>query len=234
MTTVRAWSALRGYDYQLIGDEFLLLAPAWYRQKATGFITIITDLSRLIASRQYLKDGFECAIWIDADVVIFNPALLQVDAAWPYSYCREVLLTRNLNGKMSADVRVNNAICVFRQDAISHLDEYIFACTSNVSRLSSLWDNAEVGTKLLTVAHRRQHFQILSAVGLLTPLVMDAILREDNETLTYFKVWHNGPIGAGNLCNSLRGGEKLGRIPDEKYSATVDKLLRDHGGILSV
>ena len=88
--SVRAWAEQSGFSYKITGDEFLELPPAWYRRKSAQHITVVADLARLLLMRQCFLEGFDRTIWIDADVVVFNPDLLSIDPELSFGYSREV------------------------------------------------------------------------------------------------------------------------------------------------
>lgn len=230
LATVRAWAGQCGFVYRMKGDEFLQLAPDWYRRKARKFITVATDLARLVLARQCLKEGFDRVVWIDADIVVFRPELLRVDLDAPYAYCREVWIESHGASHAEPHLKVNNAACAFRSDSLAHLDEYIDSCISIVRELPRVHDHTEVGTRFLTALHRRRPLPILPGFGLLCPAVMKALLQRDDALLNRFVEWQGGPLYAVNLCNFLRARQKGGPgIGDEVYSAVIDILLEGQG-----
>jgi len=76
MRSVEEWAKARGFGYERHGDEMLDLAPDWYRDKASTVargICLVADLGRLVLAREYLRRGVGRVIWVDADVVVFDP-----------------------------------------------------------------------------------------------------------------------------------------------------------------
>jgi len=185
-------------------------------------------LARLELAKQCLLEGFERCIWIDADVVIFLPSLLNIDPHLPFGFCREVWLGRDGLGRLICDERVNNSVCVFRQDSIEWLENYIANCNSIVKQLPILRDNLEVGTRYLTNLHRLQRLPLIDHVGLISRLLMEAILRQDTGTLRLFMERTGGPLYAANLCNYFRTRASDPRVIDDKYRA-VFRTLVDRG-----
>jgi hypothetical protein len=228
LTSVRTWAALSKFQYKMMGDEFLDLVPDWYRQKAGPYITVITDLARLVLLRQCLEQGFDRAIWVDADIVVFRPFLLKVDPDLSYGYSREIWIEKECSVGLIAAQKINNSACLFRNDgsSLAHLDEYIGACKSIVARSTKLWDHTEVGTKFLTSRDREQPLPILRGFGLFSPTILQALLDSDAEVLREFFKLQGDPLCAANLCNFLRAKRKDGPgIPDETYSIVLDKLM---------
>jgi len=78
LESVRAWSRQQNYDYALIGDEIFSIIPDWYWEKTSHQKVIATDLARLLLAKQFLKNGYDRAIWFDADVLIFAPEFLTI------------------------------------------------------------------------------------------------------------------------------------------------------------
>jgi hypothetical protein len=228
LTSVRTWAALSKFQYKMMGDEFLDLVPDWYRRKARRYITVITDLARLVLLRQCLEEGFDRAIWVDADMAVFRPSILKVDPDLSYGYSREIWIEKKCSAGLIATRKINNSACLFRNDDISlaHLDEYICACKSIVAGLKELRDHTEVGTKFLTAQDREQPLPILRGFGLFSPTILQAFLDSDAEVLREFLKLQGDPICAANLCNFLRAKRKDGPgVPDKTYSIVLDKLM---------
>jgi hypothetical protein len=212
----------------MLGDEFLDLVPNWYRQKAARYLTVVTDLARLVLLRQYLEEGFDRVIWIDADVIVFDPVLLKVDPELPYGYSREIWIEKRASGSLIATQKINNSACLFsnRSNSLEHLDEYIDACKSTVAGQVKLRDHTEVGTKFLTSRNRQQALPILRGFGLLSPTVQHALLESDAEILNQLVKLQDDTLCAVNLCNFLRAKRKEGvDYADETYSRVVDRLV---------
>lgn len=236
LSTVRAWTVKSNFTYRFMGDGFLDLVPDWYRRIACEHITVVADLARLLLARQCLEEGFDRVVWIDADLAVFNPRGLCLDPSLSYGYCREVWVERDRSSRISAFLKVNNSACSFRNDhdARTHLDDYIAACTSIVAGLTHLRDHTEVGTKFLTSQHQQRSLPILRGFGLISPVVMQALLSSETEVLKLFMTWQGGPLHGANLCNFFRATTKVGpRITDEVYSAVLDKLMENEGCVLN-
>jgi len=234
MESVRQWAEGERFRYQFAGDELLALAPDWFRQKAGGYTTVITDLARLLCIRQYLAKGADRVLWIDADVVIFRPDSLKIDPELSYAYSKEIWCWKDKKGGIQTLVKINNAACVFRNTmaGLSHLNEYIDHCLSTVEQTQKIADHTLIGTRHLT-AQGFANLPVLPGFGLLSPTVMNAILTGDDEVLSRFAQQHAGPVCAANLCNFFRSRSAFAdRIEDDVYSAVVDKLLQTSGECL--
>ena len=234
--SVRAWAEQSGFSYKITGDEFLELPPAWYRRKSAQHITVVADLARLLLMRQCFLEGFDRTIWIDADVVVFNPDLLSIDPELSFGYSREVWVEQAQLEDVNISAKINNAACLFRNDrlASAHLDEYIKACTSIVAGLPSVEDHTEVGTRYLTTKDSQSPLPILKGFGLLSPAMIHALLLSDSGLLTRFMKAQGSPIYAANLCNFFRTARTgFAQIPDSIYGAVVEQLIQNQGRVLN-
>lgn len=234
MESVRRWSDQRQFTYTFVGDELLALPPEWFRKKAGRYLNIVTDLGRLLCAREFLARGADCVLWIDADVLIFQPDALNLDSNLSYGYSKEAWCRKDDQGRISASLKVNNAACLFRGDEAgrAHLDGYIEDCLSILEATDKVRDHTLIGTRYLTAKNNQSGLPVLRGFGLLSPLVMRAIMNADDEVLACFGAHHGEPIYAANLCNFFRGSGGSG-IADDIYSAVVDALTQTAGRCLS-
>lgn len=232
LESVQSWAQMSGFTYRLIDDSFLALAPDWYRAKTSEYITLTTDLARLVYARQCLLDGFDRAIWVDADVLVFCPSSLTLDPNLSCGYCREIWVDKEESGAVVPDPKVNNAVCLFTNEAIAHLDSYIDYCYSTIQGLSEIRDGLEVGTRYLSAVHSAK--ALILNVGLINPVIMQAILEEDEDLLARYVEWQGSCVYAANLCHSIR--RFFGPMPglyDCLCNAIVEKLVANQGGVLA-
>jgi hypothetical protein len=96
-----------------MGDEIFAAVPADYAARAGRWRLVVTDLARLLALRDLLRD-FDRAIWFDADVLVFAPDRLAVDCSEGYAFSREVWVQRSPRrpDEMLTLPKVNNAACM--------------------------------------------------------------------------------------------------------------------------
>ena len=95
LDSVRKWAELQKYDYWLAGDEFYDLCGPEYLRRGDKNPQAITNLARLVATRQRLDDGYGQVIWMDADIFVFDPAKLVFDfsaesLATGYAFARQI------------------------------------------------------------------------------------------------------------------------------------------------
>lgn len=225
LASVRDWAERQGFDYRFYGDEFLDLVPAWYREKASGRLPIVTDLARLLAARSYLAEGFDRVIWLDADVLVFDPERLRIDLTVEFAFGREIWVQKTASGRLRAYRNVHNAICVFVKNN-SFLDFYIHACQSVLSRLEGGVPPQIVGPKLLTSLHNLVGFELIDEVGMFSPLVIGDILGGGGPALDLLLKRSSGSLCAANLCASLAHGVRDGvRLDDLRLGKVCGILL---------
>jgi hypothetical protein len=236
MASVRTWAEQRQCTYAFVGDELLALPPDWFRKKSSRYLNIVTDLGRLLCAREYLARGAERVLWIDADVLIFQPDSLNIDPTLSYGYTKEAWCRRDDKGAITSSRKINNAACLFRGDdaGLAHLNGYIDDCLTLLQETDKVRDHTLIGTRYLTARNSQTPLPVLLGFGLLSPLVMRAILTPDSEVLAYFGEQHGDPIYAANLCNFFRGtGVNHSGIADDIYTAVVNALLADGGAMLA-
>lgn len=231
---VRDWAAARGYEYRFTGDELFDLLPDDFRAKATGRLPILSDLGRLIMARNLLAEGFERTVWVDADVLIFDPGNFDIDIEEDFAFCREVWIQPDGKGGIKVFRNVHNAVSVFVAGN-SFLEFYIDACRRVVGRIEGEAGlvNQLVGPKLLSTLHNMIGYPVMQHIGMLSPLVIRDIDQGGGPALDLLVREKPAPMQAANLCSSLVGGiiddidlghALMGRV--------VDTLLSNRGGAL--
>lgn len=230
--TVRRWAEGRGHAYELSDDSFFDPIPAWFRDKASGDKVILSDLARLLRAKELLKTH-ERAIWVDADVVVFDPDRLRLEPAEPHALCREAWLSRTPEGLLSCSMRVNNMVAVFAR-ANPLLDFYIHACLTIVREATGRVGRLDIGTKFLTLLQRAVPLPQLTEVALLSPLLLDELRAGRDPLLQIYMEKLAVPVYAANLCSSFRGQRVDGvALDDGLYAAAVERLVASRGEALN-
>ena len=209
LTSVREWAAAQGFEYRFFGDEFLETVPGWYREKANGRIPIVTDLARLLAARDFLAEGYERTIWLDADVLIFDPDHFNVSKTSEFAFGEEVWVQPSASGGLRVYRNVHNAICVFAHGN-AMLDFYIHACQSILRKVEGGVPPQIVGPKLLSALHNMVGFDLIAEVGMLSPLCLRDVANGGGPALDLLHEQQTAPLRAANLCSSLVGSETDG------------------------
>ncbi|MBT4220260.1 MAG: hypothetical protein HOL37_01810 [Rhodospirillaceae bacterium] len=235
MASVRDWAALKGIEYRFVGDELVDMVPGWYQDKAAGRMPVITDLGRLLMARELLTDGYSRTIWVDADVLIFDPQgfniNINININDGYAFGREIWVQPGgKKGGLRVYHNVHNAVCVFDQYN-SFLDFYIDACQRVLRRYEGeAMVNQIVGPKLLNALNTMVGLPLIDDAGMLCPLVMGDIDRGGGAALDMLKSEMTGPMRAANLCASLSGGSIDGiDLDDDMVGRVCDKLLEMKG-----
>lgn len=217
MESCRNWAAAKGLEYRFFDDSFFELVPAWMREKCRQHVLPVTDIARLIAARQFLNVGYDRTIWVDADVLIFDPNNFSIDESIPSAFIRETWLERDSYFRPVIKRHVANAVCTFTNGS-ALLDFCIERNELECQKALSIHP-LQIGTRFLTDLHRLVPFDTLQNVGLFSPTVIaDELIGEGNYVAAYMQA-HGSPIFAANLCASVVGRQEQG------YIMSYDDLL---------
>lgn len=234
MTSARNWSDKSGFEYRFYGDEIFDLVPDWYQHKAGKYLQISTDLGRLVLARKLLNEGVDRVIWLDADVLIFDPGRFAINLNQGCAFGREVWVQKSADGQLKAYKNVHNAICCFCQDT-TFLDFYVDACLNILKRSEGGLPPQIVGTKLLTALHNIVGFQLVDSIGMASPLVLNDIASGTNNAIDLLRKTSTSPLYAANLCGSLAGGFSDGiDLSHARMDTIVAKLLKNKGAQLQL
>ncbi len=232
LASTRAWAQLHSFDYHFVDDRMFAYAPDWYREKVAGDVLLVSDLARLAIARELLGQGYDRAIWVDADVLVFTSQRLTIDVTEQFAFCRELWVEPNESGGLRVKQRVNNAVCVFcRGNAL--LDFYMHACESIVRGMNTI-DRFAVGTRFLTELHKLVPFRLLETIGLFSPVLLAHVALDRTAGLAAFREQCGTPLFAANLCSSFRDTTVQG-IPmtDKLFERVIERLLGPTGEVFS-
>jgi hypothetical protein len=230
--SVRAWAARSGHAYELLDDALFAPVPAWYRERVAFEPVRMSDLGRLLHARRLLAQH-ERVIWVDADVMIFDPDRFTLDAPEGFAFCREAWLSLTADGRVLCSPRVNNAVSVFARGN-PFLDFYVHACEAIVRRGTGPVGKLDVGTHFLTHLHQAMPLPLLGSVALLSPPVLRDLAAGEGLMLRLFRDRFGGEARAINLCASLRGQDVAGvRVDDALFEAVIDRLVATQGEALN-
>lgn len=211
IASVQQWARDRHYDYRFVGDEIFALVPPWYLEKIGSKLPVATDLARLALLKQALELGYDQAVWLDADVVVFDQSLsLDFEGACAFG---QELWVQEHGGEPEARRNVHNAVCVFRRDCpvlpfLAHTVESLIRRV-DPGRIAPQM----VGPKLLGALHSLCDFPLLTQVGALSPEVIRDLCRGDGPALSLLRQ-HASHVKAVNICASLVGNANAGRAVD--------------------
>ena len=233
LKTVRRWADHKGFEYEFIDDRLFDYVPKWFREKVGENKLLMSDLARLELAREFLGSGYKRTIWIDADIVVFDPDRFDIEVIEEYRFCREVWIERTQEGTGRALGRVNNAVTVFVASN-SMLDFYIHACKSMIGNRSGEFPNIFIGTTFLTHLHKALRFPLIDNVGLFSPPVTTDLAAGGGDMVDAYMKAFGRPLQAGNLCASFRNKNYNGIImTDSVYDRAIDHLLETEGNLLN-
>lgn len=231
LASVTAWTQGLGWDYRFVGDEILDYVPATYRAKAAGRWPVLTDYGRLALLDETLKGGVQAAVWLDADVLVFDPSALHMPADVSHAFGRELWVQQD-KGRWAVRRNVHNAVVLMRSGN-PVLDFYAHAAARIVTRHEGGFPDQVVGPKLLGALHNLVDFPLIETVGVLSPAVVRDVAQGAGPALDALRAKLTVPLAAVNLCCSMIGKDWGGVVLDDAtMQAAVDRLL-DHPALLS-
>ena len=227
--SVRVWSDKAGYDYRWLDDDLFARVPSTLRHKTRNHLPMTADLARLQVLQRTLLQGYERAVWIDADVLIFTPENLTVTSL-DHSFGREVWIQTDTrgNGTLRSYRKIHNAFMSFT--ATSSVLPFYLECADRIlhNHQADTLAPQLIGPKLITALHNLAQFNVQENAAMLPPIVAGEIQRYqcDNNigpALTLFNRTSAECPAAVNLCSSLtaeleREGIEVARLIDQLLS----------------
>ena len=233
MATVRDWARSRACDYERLDDRFFDVLPAWYRERVGANKLVLANLARLLVARRALAEGYDRAIWLDADVVVFAPDAFVVAPEAGFALSRETWVERRGAG-LVAEFKVNNAVCAFDRGN-AFLDYAIHAHEALVRDRPERVFRFGTSTALLTTLHMASPLPLLHSVAVLSPAMLHELAGAgDGPALRELVARHGAPMHAANLGWSLVGVAHNGVVATPAhYEAALERLLATRGGALA-
>jgi hypothetical protein len=162
--------------------------------------------------RAALDAGYERAVWVDADVLVFDPSVLSVDASGGgFAACREVWVTGGPGGSRRALELVCNAVVAVSRDGRGELDR-VLAETERRFRPGGLHERA-LGPDLFTALA----VPVLDGWGLVSPVVVRELAAGSRGPALDVHAAAQPVLGAVNLCASMADD-------DAAWDGAVDQL----------
>ena len=220
MYSVKHWAKHNRYEYRFIDDELFGYIPKILLEKTQNQLVIASDLARLRALQHFLQHGYQTVIWCDADVLIFAPHrfnLLQEN----FAVGREVWIQQDHQLKLTAHIKVHNAFMMFRQGN-TFLDFYADTAEHLLKLNKGTMPPQFIGPKLLTAIHNIVQCPVMETAGMLSPLVIKDMARQQGAALNLFQRRSPQPIAAANLCNSLFQSGQISKVEIERC---ITKLI---------
>jgi hypothetical protein len=226
LASVRAWTEQSGYDYRFVDDRIFDLCGSEYLARVGDNKRSITNLARLELTRTVLDEGYDRAIWFDADIFIFAPDALSIDVTARYAFSKEAWITVDGAGQAVCTRSINNAAFVFMRDEPDL--GFLISTIRHVAAHRDLRTNYQVGVSLLTGLEQSLDFALLRTVGMLSPFVLRAIVDGDVHLLRRQAIEFGDPIFAANLCLALAQDN-----PEDLISAAMDRLEATRGNVIN-
>jgi hypothetical protein len=263
LTSVESWAAQANYSYRFIGDELFDQVPDWYMRKVAGRMPIASDLGRLLWIKNLLDEGeADTVVWLDADVLVFAPALLKIAPVSSCVFGQELWIQKNLSkrsaksgekprrqkGNWQARKNVHNALAAFRKGCpvLPFLIEVIQRMMRRVD--ANFIAPQMMGPKLLTNLHNLADFELMPSVGALSPeVILDLAGKLDGReetvaanlpgvnrgALQALLAKQTEPLLAANLCTSLLGELSAdAQIQEELMMAAIAALNARPQGLM--
>jgi hypothetical protein len=174
LDSAKRWAALRGYDYLCTDDRAFALCGDDYLARVNGNLRAIANLFRLELVRQAHRDGYERAVWIDADIFVFAPETFSIDGVARYAFARESWIEIIGPGTPSACWRAtagtNNSVLVCRRDEPDL--EFLIAATRHVALHREVRTNYQVGGDLIKGLRASLDFEMLGSSGMFSNYIV--------------------------------------------------------------
>jgi hypothetical protein len=234
LASARAWAALHGHEYRFYGDELLDVLPEWYRERLGGHVVHLINLARLRVARDLLAAGAGRVVWLDADVLVFDPEDFAPDAPDGFAYCREVWLDRDADG-YTPTYRVNQAAFVADRGN-PFLDYCLWAHESMARDRPETVRPFGTSTALLSAIHEATPLPLLTNVAMMNPeLIREIADGGDGPALREYVRRHGYPTQATNMTLSMVGVEYNGATAGEDvFDAACTALVATRGAALDL
>ncbi|MEM1145712.1 MAG: hypothetical protein AAF671_03625 [Pseudomonadota bacterium] len=209
----------------MLGDELFELLPANLREKYLSQPVVQSDLARLLVLRDRLQGGrYSRVVWCDADVLIFTDFDLGNERE---TFARECWVQLD-KGRLRSYRKVHNAWMLFTARS-SVLPFYIDRAIQLLAAAKAPVVPQLIGPKLLTAWHNISPFSVDERIGMLSPIVLRALLHNEADPLDLLHRGHTGSLCALNLSASCEGREVDGvRLDENDYLQAIDALRAGH------
>ena len=224
LASVRSWALQHGHDYRLVGDEAFALCGPDYLASVGADLRAITNLARLELVKAAHGEGYDLAVWVDADVLVFAPGAWSIDTVERYAFARETWIELDTSGRGRVFSAVNNSVFVCRHGE-PDLD-FLIAATRHVALHRQLADNYQVGGDLIKGLRSSLAFETLPTVGMFSNFTVLALARGADELVALQARRHGGPVYAANLCAS---GNYAPPVSEAEAAAAIEALLSTGG-----
>jgi len=205
LDSVRDWAAPHSYDYRF-STEFWRYVPDWFRERCGAETGPMTDVARLYMMREQFDRGAELVVWVDADVVVFDPDCLRVDTTAEFFGIEEVTVFATPDGKIHQSPRGVNGAVLGAHHRSTMFERYLTATESVVRDYpDAVLPRTLAGPVLLTKLAETHTIGCLKTVGLFTPAILRDIASGEARLPAAFARGFGHKVAAANLCHFYRG-----------------------------
>jgi hypothetical protein len=219
--SARQWADRNGYAYRLLGDELFAGVPIEITMKALSRLPM-TDMGRLLWAERLLSE-YERVVWIDADVLVFDPERFVVDSDASFMVCREVLMKTGV-GKPRAVVGRNPSVLVVRRGT-PFLRRWLDEMRRHAAKAEGLGD-ADFGREMLRRLAKGERLAAIENVGHFNASVLKEIHGARGPVLGAMMKASGVPFAAANLCGHYP-------LPATVYTRIVDRLMDGAGAVVN-
>lgn len=218
LDSAAAWAAAAGVARRYINDELFDGLPSDFMSATETEILPRTDLGRLRWIKRLHDEGWDRAIWLDADVLVFDRSLaFNGDAVG-----REAWIAPGPDGGFRSLRMANNAALCFDRGS-PRLNRYLAAAEALATEIGlrgAVSTRMALGPDLLTRLHAETPFPLHPDVAMVSPCMAAGLANGDPAPLrVHSAVWGGAPK-AVNLCGSLEADAAM-------MDAVTDRLLAD-------
>jgi hypothetical protein len=224
MESVRLWTHQQGFDYQFADDSSFALCGTEYLARVGRNMRSITNLSRLELIREAHRNGYERAIWLDADVLVFRPDLLTVDVTEGYAFAAETWIETTADNSWTAIRGTNNSaiVCMRGEPDL----DFLIAATRHIARHRHISSNFQVGGDLIKGLHKSLGYAVLDDIGMFSKHVVRALANGNDRLIAMQAIEHGTPVFAANLCAS----DHYKSAPSQREADNAVEALLSSGG----
>jgi hypothetical protein len=221
--SVREWTKRLGWNYRLLGDELFRGVPLAISLKARSRLPL-ADLGRLLWAKRLLQD-WDRVIWLDSDVLVFDPNSFGIATDNEDLVCREILIQRRV-GSAEVDALFGHnptALMFGRKSPL--LDEWLQAIENHAARSPGFGD-ADFGREMLAGIARKRPLTAIESIGHFNAAILREIHGSSGAALRKLMECARAPLAAGNLCGHYR-------LPPKAYDRIIDRLIDSRGDIVN-
>lgn len=236
MKSVQDWANNSGFDYQFFSDDFLEVVPLSLRECCGGQIHPVTDIARLLLLRRAHELGYEQAIWLDADVLIFNPERLSINLTDGAAFGYGVMVGEKEDGSVNVGMPAPHNGLVVMSAGHPLLGYYLYAIERILQHVP--WGTlarTALGPDLIARITQVAPVECITSVGWLTPALQFELARGVTRLAQAYAGAYKYPLAAADLCHFYRAHLSIEQRDsyDRLVNEAIDRLLTSQGDVIN-